>query len=336
MLNIVYVLLCLSSQVQSQPSSDSNIEYQNHYEVLQIESSSSTSDIKKAYRKLAVAWHPDKHKGEDEKEEATKIFQAIGRAYEVLSDEEKRQTFDEDLQMGNIGENNQYRDHRDRGNIWEQMRRDRLRKQQARKNSFGGKVNDMLTYIIPLFLAFGAYRAYTSSENGTSGNGNNDTQPNNSAPPSTSSSDPSAPPPTPKSTHSSNALQQAPSLVQLSTLHFNISTFLVIFTVRTADEDVTIPWEKLNTLAKARRGERKLTFAWVDLDIEKEFQEKLLKLYPNVINSSINDWNVLALRPTKNKVTHFMNTNDATNFETLGNWIDGLTDGSTGLKKVLD
>ena len=55
-------------------------------------------------------------------------------------------------------ENNQYRDHRDRGNIWEQMRRDRLRKQQARKNSFGGKVNDMLTYIIPLFLAFGAYQ----------------------------------------------------------------------------------------------------------------------------------------------------------------------------------
>jgi DnaJ family protein C protein 3 len=41
-------------------------------------------EIKKSYRELALQWHPDKHKGEEEKE----------KAYEVLSDEEKRAKYD--------------------------------------------------------------------------------------------------------------------------------------------------------------------------------------------------------------------------------------------------
>ena len=51
-------------------------------------------DIKKAYRELALQWHPDKHKGEEEKEKAEKQFQLVAEAYEVLSDQEKRAQYD--------------------------------------------------------------------------------------------------------------------------------------------------------------------------------------------------------------------------------------------------
>jgi DnaJ family protein C protein 3 len=51
-------------------------------------------EIKKAYRELALQWHPDKHKGEEEKERAEKQFQLVAEAYEVLSDEEKRSKYD--------------------------------------------------------------------------------------------------------------------------------------------------------------------------------------------------------------------------------------------------
>ena len=51
------------------------------------------SEISKAYRKLAVKWHPDQYKGEDKKK-AEKKFIEIAAAKEVLSDPEKRAKFD--------------------------------------------------------------------------------------------------------------------------------------------------------------------------------------------------------------------------------------------------
>lgn len=51
-------------------------------------------EIKKAYRKLAVQWHPDKHKDDEDKDEATKKFKDISEAYAVLSDPKKKQMFD--------------------------------------------------------------------------------------------------------------------------------------------------------------------------------------------------------------------------------------------------
>ena len=64
-----------------------------YYEILQIPKSSSDIEIKKAYRKLAMKWHPDKNP--DNVEEAAKIFQEIGEAYDVLCDTEKRAIYDQ-------------------------------------------------------------------------------------------------------------------------------------------------------------------------------------------------------------------------------------------------
>ena len=57
----------------------------DYYEILKVDKKSSENSIKKSYYKLARENHPDKFP-EDQREEATKRFQEIGEAYEVLSD----------------------------------------------------------------------------------------------------------------------------------------------------------------------------------------------------------------------------------------------------------
>jgi len=64
----------------------------NYYDVLELPRNSSDEDIKKAYRKLAMKYHPDKNR--DNAEEAARKFQQIGEAYDVLSDMEKRAIYD--------------------------------------------------------------------------------------------------------------------------------------------------------------------------------------------------------------------------------------------------
>lgn len=64
----------------------------NYYEILDVPLNASTNDIKKAYRKLALKWHPDKNP--QNLEEAGEMFRKISEAYEVLSDESKRQEYD--------------------------------------------------------------------------------------------------------------------------------------------------------------------------------------------------------------------------------------------------
>ena len=65
----------------------------NYYTILQVERGASDADIKKAYRKLAMKWHPDKNP--ENVVEASRKFQEISEAYDVLSDAQKRAVFDQ-------------------------------------------------------------------------------------------------------------------------------------------------------------------------------------------------------------------------------------------------
>ncbi|XP_020858411.1 dnaJ homolog subfamily B member 2 isoform X2 [Phascolarctos cinereus] len=64
----------------------------SYYEILDVPPSASPDDIKKAYRKKALQWHPDKNP--DNKEFAEQKFKEIAEAYEVLSDKQKRDLYD--------------------------------------------------------------------------------------------------------------------------------------------------------------------------------------------------------------------------------------------------
>lgn len=63
------------------------------YDRLELKPDATEKDIKKAYRKMSVKWHPDKNI--DNKEEATKKFQEISEAYATLSDPEKKKMYDQ-------------------------------------------------------------------------------------------------------------------------------------------------------------------------------------------------------------------------------------------------
>jgi len=77
----------------------------DYYEVLGVERDSSERDIAKAYRKLAVKFHPDSNPGD---EEASQSFKLAAEAYEVLSDQDKRSRYDRFGHAGVDGQSNQF------------------------------------------------------------------------------------------------------------------------------------------------------------------------------------------------------------------------------------
>ena len=62
-------------------------EKRDYYEVLGVAKNAEAAEIKKAYRKLALQYHPDRNPGDKEAEEK---FKEAAEAYDVLSNEEKR------------------------------------------------------------------------------------------------------------------------------------------------------------------------------------------------------------------------------------------------------
>jgi molecular chaperone DnaJ len=77
------------------------MEKKDYYEILGLDRSATKEDIKKAYRKLALKYHPDKNKEKGAEEK----FKEISEAYAVLYDDEKRRMYD---QYGHTGIDQQY------------------------------------------------------------------------------------------------------------------------------------------------------------------------------------------------------------------------------------
>ena len=87
-----------------------NNNFNRYYNILELDKNKNPNenDIKKAYKKLALKWHPDKwnNKTDKEKEIAEKKFKEISEAYEILNDPEKKNLYDRFGENG-IKHNNQ-------------------------------------------------------------------------------------------------------------------------------------------------------------------------------------------------------------------------------------
>ncbi|GIL44654.1 hypothetical protein Vafri_2171 [Volvox africanus] len=116
----LFLLLGLLLQTQDALAKD-------YYELLQVSKGASDAQLKRAYRKLALQYHPDKVTGtEEEKKAASQKFADINHAYEVLSDKEKR-------------------------NIYDQYGEDGLKQAQAREQGGGGHRNGIFDILFPGF-----------------------------------------------------------------------------------------------------------------------------------------------------------------------------------------
>src|SRR5688572_6724747 len=87
----------------------------DYYEVLGVARTANGEEIKRAYRRLAMKFHPDRNDG-DGKAEAEQAFKECAEAYEVLSDDAKRRRYD---QFGHAGVQGQHDfSHMDAGDIF--------------------------------------------------------------------------------------------------------------------------------------------------------------------------------------------------------------------------
>ena len=65
--------------------------FEEYYKILELQNNASDEEVKKAYKKMAIKYHPDKHanSNEEEKKQAEEKFKKIAEAYEVLTNKEK-------------------------------------------------------------------------------------------------------------------------------------------------------------------------------------------------------------------------------------------------------
>ena len=75
------------------------MDYKDYYKILGVERNASEDDIRKAYRKMAMQYHPDRNPNDKQAEER---FKEINEAYSVLSDAQKRAAYD---RFGHAGVN---------------------------------------------------------------------------------------------------------------------------------------------------------------------------------------------------------------------------------------
>lgn len=107
----------------------------NYYDILGVKKNATDDEIKTAYRKLALKWHPDKFPGNSEKQkEAEDKFKEIVEAYGVLSDKEKRAEYD------TFGRVSVHRGSTDSGDPFEAFKRQMEREQElARQRARRGR-----------------------------------------------------------------------------------------------------------------------------------------------------------------------------------------------------
>ncbi|CDW86072.1 dnaj heat shock n-terminal domain-containing protein [Stylonychia lemnae] len=96
----------ISQKVQNAKLELKKSKRKDYYKLLEIEQTANEDEIKKAYRKKALMWHPDKHQNDDEegKKHADKMFKDISEGYEILSDARKRNQYDQGADCDEINQ----------------------------------------------------------------------------------------------------------------------------------------------------------------------------------------------------------------------------------------
>ncbi len=112
-------------------------EKRDYYEVLEVAKTATADEIKKAYRKKAIQFHPDKwsNASDAEKKDAEDKFKEVAEAYEVLSDPQKRQRYD---QFGHAGVGGTHAGNMNTDDLLEFMRRTGLGDLLGGFAGFGG------------------------------------------------------------------------------------------------------------------------------------------------------------------------------------------------------
>ncbi len=93
--NYLFKLIEIHRNIRQTKLDIKKAKRKDYYKILGVEKDATEDEIKKAFRKQALKWHPDKNRGDAEQEKlADKMFKDIGEAYETLSDKKLKARYD--------------------------------------------------------------------------------------------------------------------------------------------------------------------------------------------------------------------------------------------------